>query len=222
MNATSKKTISFDTSLWKMNKRTRKSKSGTKSSKEPSDQPQQKFDSVFTQQLAQLQNNNMVHTDNGNPNKSTHAENQTHNNINEPVYGNLKNGSKPTYKMLYKPATQNANANSVSNQSMRTTRHSRLGLHPNKTLAKVCIAGKKSRRKIKKYIKELSGEPLTEIKNYLHNNSLIRCGSSAPPDILKEIYKNTKLTGKVTNTNGDVLLHNFFSQPDKESEFEAL
>lgn len=218
MNATSKKTISFDTSLWKMNKRTRKSRSGPKSSNELSDKPQQKFDSVFTQQLAQLQNNSTVHTDN--PSESTHAENPTHNRSTEPVYGNLKNGSKPTYKMLYNPATKNTVA--PSNQPMRTTRHSRLGLHPNKTLAKVCIAGKKSRRKIKKYIKELSGEPLTDIKNYLHNNSLIRCGSSAPPDILKEIYKNTKLTGKVTNTNGDVLLHNFFSQPDKESEFETI
>ena len=218
MNATSKKTISFDTSLWKTSKRTRKSKSASKPSKESHDKPQQKFDSLFTQQLAQLQNNDMINTTNSiNPTKTG---NQLYDGTNEPIYGNLKNGSKPTYKMVYKPGTQNNSE--TSNQQVKSTRHRRLGLHPNKTLAKVCIAGKKSRRKIKKYIKALTGEPLTDIKNYLHNNSLIRCGSSAPPDVLKEIYKNTKLTGQVTNTNGDVLLHNFFSQPDKESEFEAL
>ena len=64
-------------------------------------------------------------------------------------------------------------------------------------------------------IKTLEKESITDIKNYLYNNSLIKCGSQAPPDVLRELYKSSKLAGKVTNTNGEVLIHNYFNNTEE-------
>ena len=85
-----------------------------------------------------------------------------------------------------------------------------LGKNKKCRTAKVRILGKKSRRKIKKYIRELEEKNITEIKNDLYNNSLIKCGGNAPIDVLKEIYKASKLSGGIKNNTGDILLHNFY------------
>ena len=184
----SNKTISLDPNLWNNKKtRKRKPKSNTDS------QPLQNFDSQFTHQLNQLNQLNQL------PTEQPYSSDP-------PPYSNIKHGSKPTYKMLY-----NTTAKSHPPPLLNNTL---LGKVPSQKSAKICIRGKKSRRKIKKYIKNLTNESLTDIKNQLYNSSLIRCGSAAPPDVLKEIYKNSKLAGKITNTNGDVLLHNFYQNPD--------
>ena len=51
-----------------------------------------------------------------------------------------------------------------------------------------------------------------------YNNSLIKCGTNAPHDVLRQLYKSAKLTGKVKNSNGEVLLHNYFNNPQETLE----
>lgn len=187
----SNKTISLDPNLWNSKKQ-----SGTRKRKPKKNQSDlEQFDSQFNHQLNQLEKLNNAST-------STKPSNP----IKEPIYSSIKHGSKPTYKMLHNLEHSNTKKNVDKN----------LGVFPLKKIAKICIRGKKSRRKIKKYIKNLSNESLTDIKNHLYNNSLIRCGTAAPPDVLKEIYKNSKLTGNIQNTNGEILLHNFYQNPDSE------
>ena len=57
--------------------------------------------------------------------------------------------------------------------------------------------------------KELKKTNIKNIKKYLTTSGLIKIGSTAPVDVLKEIYENAKLTGNVTNSNKETLLHNF-------------
>ena len=148
----------------------------------------------------------------------------------EPEYGNLKNGNKPTYRnfmnnnngpisdnILYDTAVSNNNNNNLIN-SNNDVNKVKLGLNYKKRTAKVQIRGKKSRRKIKKQIKDYGTESITEIKNFLYNNSLIKCGTSAPNDVLRELYKSAKLAGKVKNSNGEVLVHNYFNNSEKNQE----
>jgi hypothetical protein len=66
--------------------------------------------------------------------------------------------------------------------------------------------------------KDYDKESITEIKNFLYNNSLIKCGTNAPHDVLRQLYKSVKLTGKVKNSNGEVLLHNYFNNPQETLE----
>ncbi len=208
------KTINIDSNLWSVSSkqnRSRKKKEQTKSKTE--------FDNKFTEQLNTL--TEML-------NKSK-----------EPEYGILKNGNKPTYRNYMNSINNNNNntnaginnnntaiensiLNSSSNNNSTTTTNEtnkiKLGLNYRKRTAKVQIRGKKSRRKIKKQIKEYDKESITEIKNFLYNNSLIKCGTNAPHDVLRELYKSAKLTGKVKNSNGEVLLHNYFNNPQETLE----
>jgi len=199
------KTINIDSNLWSVSSkqnRSRKKKDQTKSKTE--------FDNKFTEQLNTL--TEML-------NKSK-----------EPEYGILKNGNKPTYRTYMNTINnttgisnntdiENSILNSSSNNSsINETNKIKLGLNYKKRTAKVQIRGKKSRRKIKKQIKEYDKESITEIKNFLYNNSLIKCGTNAPHDVLRELYKSAKLTGKVKNSNGEVLLHNYFNNPQETLE----
>lgn len=203
------KTISIDSNLWSVSSkqnRSRKKKEQTKSKTE--------FDNKFTEQLNTL----------------TEILNKSK----EPEYGILKNGNKPTYRNYMNTINNNSNTttntgisnntdieNSILNSNNNNTNETnkiKLGLNYRKRTAKVQIRGKKSRRKIKKQIKEYDKESITEIKNFLYNNSLIKCGTNAPHDVLRELYKSAKLTGKVKNSNGEVLLHNYFNNPEETLE----
>ena len=193
------KTISIDYNLWSISSkqnRSRKKKETTKSKVE--------FDNKFTEQL-----NSLTEMLNNNKNK-------------EPEYGNLKNGNKPTYRNYISTSNNPTSHNNITtnldnNNIIKDNENNKvkLGLNYKKRTAKVQIRGKKSRRKIKKQIKHYGTESITEIKNFLYNNSLIKCGTSAPNDVLRELYKSAKLTGKVSNSNGEVLLHNYFNNSEQ-------
>lgn len=193
------KTISIDSNLWSISSkqnRSRKKKETTKSKVD--------FDNKFTEQL-----NSLTEMLNNNKNK-------------EPEYGNLKNGNKPTYRNYISTSNNPTSHNNITtnldnNNIIKDNENNKvkLGLNYKKRTAKVQIRGKKSRRKIKKQIKHYGTESITEIKNFLYNNSLIKCGTSAPNDVLRELYKSAKLTGKVSNSNGEVLLHNYFNNSEQ-------
>jgi hypothetical protein len=55
----------------------------------------------------------------------------------------------------------------------------------------------------------------------LHDHGLLKVGSDAPPDVLRNLYETTKLTGDVNNVNKQVLLHNFVATADKEYTHDA-
>lgn len=193
------KTISIDSNLWSISSkqnRSRKKKETTKSKVD--------FDNKFTEQL-----NSLTEMLNNNKNK-------------EPEYGNLKNGNKPTYRNYISASNNPTSHNNITtnldnNNIIKDNENNKvkLGLNYKKRTAKVQIRGKKSRRKIKKQIKHYGTESITEIKNFLYNNSLIKCGTTAPNDVLRELYKSAKLTGKVSNSNGEVLLHNYFNNSEQ-------
>ena len=146
------------------------------------------------------------------------------NNTSTPNWGNLKDGKLPTYRTYYN--INNKNNNQKDNQtieSINTYSNSEpiketymLGKNKKNRTTKIRIQGKKSRRKIKKYIRELDQQSLTDIKNDLYNNCLIKCGSNTPSDVLKEMYKASKLSGGIKNKNSEILLHNFYSTEEKD------
>ena len=52
---------------------------------------------------------------------------------------------------------------------------------------------------------------LKDMKLYLKNQGLIASGSSAPTDVMREIFVSSKLTGDVENKNSDVLIKNYLA-----------
>ncbi len=62
---------------------------------------------------------------------------------------------------------------------------------------------------MKKEVSHLKKKSINNIKKYLRKHNLIKIGSSAPDNLLKEIYQESYLAGDIYNKNGEILLHNF-------------
>lgn len=162
-------------------------------------------------------------------NEVSHLTNLINNNNPSPTWGNLKNGKLPTYREYHTTNNETSPSLNSNNQNQKELQTSQpmgsppeptyyLGRNKKKRTTKVRIQGKKSRRKIKKYLRELEQQSLTDIKNELYNNCLIKCGGDTPADVLKEMYKVSKLTGGIKNKNGEIMLHNFYSSENSQDD----
>tara|TARA_B110000483_G_scaffold243573_1_gene334257 strand:+ start:5632 stop:6672 length:1041 start_codon:yes stop_codon:yes gene_type:complete len=76
----------------------------------------------------------------------------------------------------------------------------------------VLIKNNKTRRNVKMAHAELKKNSLLEIKKYLKAHNLLKSGSEAPPDVLRQLYEQTKLAGEINNNNSDNMLHNYLSK----------
>lgn len=125
--------------------------------------------------------------------------------IQQPIYGNLKNGKKPTYRNTLK-------------KKIKTETEKKFILGKNKTLKKIGIFIKNniSRRNIENDKINLNKTKIKTVKNYLKKHNLIKYGSYAPNDLLREIYANSVLCGNINNSNGETLIHNYYEDKDEE------
>ena len=94
------------------------------------------------------------------------------------------------------------------------TKKYRLGKHASGKIVGVFIKNSDTRRKIQEEHGVLRRESIVEIRKYLHDHGLIKVGSDAPPDVLRNIYESAKMTGDVNNTNKHVMLHNFLESDE--------
>lgn len=112
-------------------------------------------------------------------------------------------------------------------EEIKIQKHRRLNKNLNKSRkTRKELFGKNARRKGKVSIEINSGNtkktlkkekhilditPLKQVKTYLKEKNFLEVESSAPEDVLRCIYTNSKLTGDVENKNPDVLLNNYMN-----------
>ena len=210
------KKINYNPDFWAIGRKSRKNSSRSSGSQKSKPEPVENIqETQFSNQLSHL----------------TNLINNTNSASLTPSWGNLKNGNLPTYR-AYHGANNTATPFTTNTQDQLSLQPSQLsqpsdsppeskyylGRNKKKRTTKVRIQGKKSRRKIKKYVRELEQQSLTDIKNELYNNCLIKCGGDTPADVLKEMYKVSKLTGGIKNKNGEIMLHNFYSCENSQDD----
>jgi len=111
----------------------------------------------------------------------------------EPVFGCLKNGTKPTFRQTLAPKT--------------VKQYSSFG-KKNDTV-RVLIKDKSTYDGIHRDIDKLKKHNMNKIRNFLRTKRLYKVGSTAPDDVLREIYINVSLTGEIENKGSDTMLHNY-------------
>ena len=90
-----------------------------------------------------------------------------------------------------------------------------LGRSKIKKTVSVLIKDRGTRKKVLIAHKDLKRRNINDIRSYLREHNLIKIGSNAPNDVLRKLYESAMLSGEITNSNPDILLHNF-SKEDKE------
>ena len=151
-----------------------------------------------------------------------------------PLYGCLKNGNKPCYREWIN--TQNSSPIKIEdkpiiNKPERSIRlqeikdsyrkeNPRIEKHIKTTTYKlgktnkkvgVLIKDRETRKKIQKEQAIIKTQDLLEIKNYLRKKNLLKTGSNAPNDVIRQTYEQAILSGDVTNKSGGALVHNFLN-----------
>lgn len=111
----------------------------------------------------------------------------------EPAFGCLKNGTKPTFRQTLAPKT--------------VKQYSSFG-KKNDTV-RVLIKDKSTYDGIHRDIDKLRKHNMNKIRNFLRTKRLYKVGSTAPDDVLREIYINVSLTGEIENKGSDTMLHNY-------------
>jgi hypothetical protein len=78
----------------------------------------------------------------------------------------------------------------------------------------VLVTNRTIRKKISTQAQQLKQMPIDEIRRYLMEKGLIKVGSIAPNDVLRQMYENAVLIGgDVNNHNPDNLLYNYMNAP---------
>jgi hypothetical protein len=76
---------------------------------------------------------------------------------------------------------------------------------------KIFIKDKDEYSKIESDKKKLMKHSMTQVRNYLKTRRLYQIGSSAPDDLLREMYVNSHLTGNIENVNSKNLIEDFMN-----------
>ncbi len=92
----------------------------------------------------------------------------------------------------------------------KTTKY-KLGKTKGGNKVSVLIKNNQTRRKVQHEIGLLKQKPILDIKNHLREKNLLKVGSFAPNDVLRQIYEQSILAGDVENKSKDTLIHNFYN-----------
>ena len=84
-----------------------------------------------------------------------------------------------------------------------------IGKNKKENAVSILIKNNNTRKKIEIDKLALKKTSLSTLKNFLKKQNLIKFGSTAPSQLLREIYENTKLCGDIINENPQNILHNF-------------
>lgn len=73
----------------------------------------------------------------------------------------------------------------------------------------ILIKNNETRKKIQSEYGLIKKNTIADVKRYLRKHNLIKYGSKAPNDVLKQMYEKSILAGDVHNKSSDNMIHNY-------------
>jgi hypothetical protein len=103
---------------------------------------------------------------------------------------------------------------SVPKQYLKRTVRRKFTLGKSDKLRKVAILlkDKQTRKNVMDVQHELKKTDMKNVRKYLRQHGIIKIGSTAPNEILRKTFETAMLAGEITNTNKEILLHNFLNE----------
>jgi hypothetical protein len=135
-----------------------------------------------------------------------------------PQYGILKNSQNPTIREIRnRTMKKQFQPKKIVNKNVEIEIERKLSVGVNKTRKKVgvFIKNNQARRNIELEKEERKKHKINDVRRTLKACNLIKYGTYAPNDLLREIYESSQLVGGVQNKNADNMLHNFHSNDEK-------
>lgn len=126
--------------------------------------------------------------------------------------------SKPKSLIKDKSARNQSLINLKKNKNKLNKTIKILGKDEKRKKVSLIINNNNMRKTIKKEKHILNTTPIKKIKKYLKEKGLIQVDSNAPEDVLRTIYTNSKLSGDVENSNGDMLINNYMNDKELNDE----
>jgi len=109
-------------------------------------------------------------------------------------------------KLEYK---ENNPSNKPKAYIRRRTRTIKYKLGKNDKKVSVLIKNHNTRKLVKHEQGLLKQKSIMDVKNFLREKNLLKTGSSAPNDVLRQMYEQAILAGDVSNRGKDTLIHNY-------------
>tara|TARA_A100001015_G_C15043166_1_gene741314 strand:+ start:2330 stop:3403 length:1074 start_codon:yes stop_codon:yes gene_type:complete len=149
--------------------------------------------------------------------KHENQENKHENNnitIIKPNYDNITNNNINSDNLISENRINNINDNnSKQKYAIKTniTRKYTCGKNNKTRRIGVMIKSGETRAKIIREKRNLTRRSISDVKNYLFKNGFLKVGSSAPKKILMDMYEACILSGKITNKNDKIKIHNYLN-----------
>ena len=128
-------------------------------------------------------------------------------NVNEPIVVMANVNEDPS--LSASSALPSIEPNDILKRKITRTLKYKLGKRGNRV--SVLIKNGKTRKLIQHEQALLKKKSILDVKNYLRKKNLLKIGSEAPPDILRQIYENSILAGDLNNKSKETLIHNFMN-----------
>ena len=121
--------------------------------------------------------------------------------------------SRPLSLVVEDLRSSDQNAPKPTRQRKVLRRTFKIGKSPLLQRVSVLLSNRTLRKQVNNRTMTYKKTPMNEVKAFLARRGLIKVGTIAPNNVLRQMYEDAMLTrGEIYNHNPDVLLHNFMNQ----------